>query len=52
MKKEKALDMVTFPLTRKRLENMLSENNKVNCFCFKKEPFKIVEESNYSIGSR
>ena len=33
VKKEDALDMVTFPLTRKRLEKMLSESDKVNCFC-------------------
>ena len=30
VQREKALDMVTFPLTRKRLENMLSENDKFN----------------------
>ena len=35
VRKEDALDMVTFPLTRKRLQNMLSESDKVNCFCFK-----------------
>ena len=44
--------MVTFPLTRKRLENMLSENDKVNCFCFKREPFEIVEEREYDVGNR
>lgn len=39
VKKEDALDMVTFPLTRKRLQNMLLESDKVNCFCFRREPF-------------
>ena len=52
VQREKALDMVTFPLTRKRLENMLSENDKVNCFCFRRDPFEIVTEENYSIGSK
>ena len=52
VQREKALDMVTFPLTRKRLENMLSENNKVNCFCFKREPFEIVVDKHYSIGNK
>ena len=51
IKKENALDMVTFPLTRKRIENMLSENDKVNCFCFKREPFEIVEEDNFRVGN-
>lgn len=52
VKKEDALDMVTFPLTRKRLQNMLSENDKVTCFCFKREPFEIVAEDNFTVGKR
>ena len=52
VKKEDALDMVTFPLTRKRLQNMLSESDKVNCFCFKREPFEIVTEDNFNVGKR
>ena len=47
-----ALDMVTFPLTRKRLQNMLSESDKVNCFCFIREPFEIVAEDNFNVGKR
>jgi len=50
VKKEDALGMVTFPLTRKRLENMLSGSAQVNCFCFKREPFEIVAESSYCVG--
>lgn len=50
--KEDALNMVTFPLTRKRLENMLSENEQVNCFCFKREPFEVVCEDCYNVGYR
>ena len=52
VKKEDALGMVTFPLTRKRLENMLSGSEKVNCFCFKREPFEIVAESSYNVGAQ
>lgn len=50
--REKALEMITFPLTRKRLENMLSGSEQVNCFCFKKEPFEIVSEDCYSVGNK
>lgn len=52
VKKEDAFNMVTFPLTRKRLQNMLSESDKVNCFCFKREPFEIVTEDNFNVGKR
>ena len=52
VQREKALDMLTYPLTRKRLENMLSENDKVNCFCFRRDPFEIIVEENYSVGNR
>ena len=50
--KEKALSMISFPLTRKRLEEMLSGSEQVSCFCFKKEPFEIVSEDYYSVGNR
>ena len=50
--KEDALSMVTFPLTRKRLVNMLSGCQQVNCFCFKREPFEVVSEDSYSVGNR
>lgn len=50
--KEKALEMITFPLTRKRLGEMLSGSEQVSCFCFKKEPFEIVSEDYYSVGNR
>ena len=51
VKREDALGMVTFPLTKKRLENMLSESGKVNCFCFKREPFEIVTDDSYQVGT-
>lgn len=52
VRKEDTLDMVTFPLTRKRLQNMLSGSDKVNCFCFIREPFEIVAEDNFNVGKR
>ena len=47
MKKEEALEIVTFPLTKKRLANMLSEDNKIHCFNFKREPFEVVDDDNW-----
>ena len=52
VKREEALGMVTFPLTRKRLANMLSESEQVCCFGFKREPFDIVSEAYYSVGQK
>ena len=43
--------MVTFPLTKKRLEIMLSGDDKVHCFGFKKEPFEIIEERDFIVGN-
>ena len=48
--KEEALGLVTFPLTKKRLENMLAVDNKVSCFNFKREPFEIVAEGKFTVG--
>lgn len=50
VKKQEALELVTFPLTKKRLEIMLSKNDKVHCFGFKKEPFSVVEEQDFRVG--
>ena len=50
VKSDEALNLVTFPLTRKRLANMLSESDRVSCFCFKREPFEIVSEEHYKVG--
>lgn len=49
-RREDALDMVTFPLTRKRLENMLAGKSEVSCFSFKRDPFDVVNESSYKVG--
>ena len=51
IKREEALNLITFPLTKKRLENMLSESDRVSCFCFKREPFEIVKEETYKVGN-
>ena len=50
VKREDALTMITFPLTRKRLENMLSGSERVNCFGFKREPFEVVADDQYAVG--
>ena len=50
VKKDCALDLVTFPLTKKRLENMLSGSGQVSCFCFKREPFEILAEDTFVVG--
>ena len=50
VRRDEALDLVTFPLTKKRLENMLSAGNAVNCFNFRKEPFEVVIEGHYTVG--
>ena len=46
--KDEAVELVTFPLTKKRLENMLSADDEVSCFNFKKEPFEVVAEGKYT----
>ena len=48
---EQALKLVTFPLTRKRLVNMLSHRNCASLFCFSREcGFKVVEDSEFTVG--
>ena len=42
---EKARELITFPLTRKRLENMLTKRGEAVLFCFKRENgFSVVED--------
>lgn len=50
--KNRALELITFPLTKKRLENMLSESEQVSCFCFKRDPFEIIEDCTYDVGCK
>ena len=50
IKKNDVLRYVTFPLTRKRLERMLSKSDKVSVFGFSREPFDVVEEDEFTVG--
>lgn len=45
-----ATEMITYPLTKKRFENMLSGKDEVCCFGFKKEPFTVVQEESFKVG--
>ncbi len=48
---EDALEMITFPLTRKRLENMLSMDVEAHFFGFERENgFKVVEDIAFPVG--
>ena len=50
---EEALDLITFPLTRKRLENMLSGREEAVLFCFQRENgFTVTEDRNFTIGKK
>lgn len=46
-----AMEMITFPLTKKRLANMLSGDKTVHLFGFRRDHgFEIVEELEYGVG--
>ena len=48
---EHAVEMITFPLTKKRLANMLSGDQTVHLFGFRREGgFEVVEELEYPVG--
>lgn len=47
---EEAFQMITFPLTKKRLANMLSADQEVHLFGFKREPFTIYEDESFPVG--
>lgn len=47
---EEAMEMITFPLTKKRLRNMLSGSKQAVFFGFKREPFTVVEEFRLGLG--
>lgn len=48
---EEAFRLITFPLTRKRLQNMLSARKEASLFCFRRENgFAVVEDHLYSLG--
>jgi len=47
---EEAFRMITFPLTKKRLANMLEGNANAHLFCFRRDPFTVVEDNEYPLG--
>ena len=48
---EEALELITFPLTRKRLQNMMASREEAVLFCFKREcGFVVTEDEIYSLG--
>jgi 8-oxo-dGTP diphosphatase len=50
---EEAFRLIQFPLTRKRLENMLSGREEATLFCFEREKsFRITEDHNYAVGNK
>lgn len=47
----RARELITFPLTRKRLENMLSGRGEATLFCFQREnAFCVTEDTLFPVG--
>lgn len=50
---EEAVDLITFPLTKKRLKNMLSGREEAVLFCFEREQgFSVKEDQIFPIGNQ
>lgn len=50
---EQAFQLITFPLTKKRLQNMLSGREEATLFCFQRENgFQITEDRDYTVGKK
>ena len=50
---KEAFKMIDFPLTRKRLENMLSGREEATLFCFEREKsFRVTEDKNFTVGKK
>lgn len=47
---EEAFGMINFPLTKKRLTNMLEGSKNAHLFCFRRDPFAVVEDQEYPLG--
>ena len=48
---DEAMEMITFPLTKKRLTNMLSGDKNVYLFGFQREKgFEVLEELEFPVG--
>lgn len=51
--RDEAFKLISFPLTGKRLENMLSGREEATLFCFERENgFRVTEDRNYTIGKK
>lgn len=50
---EETFRLIQFPLTRKRLENMLSGREEAVLFCFQRENgFTVTEDRNFTVGKK
>lgn len=47
---KEAMALITFPLTRKRLANMLKKDREVHLFGFVREPFTVFEDETFPAG--
>ena len=47
---EEAFRMITFPLTKKRLAQMLSGDKTAHLFCFRRDPFAVEADNEYPLG--
>ena len=48
---EEAMELITFPLTKKRLANMLSGSHDATLFCFRRENgFEVVGDRSFPVG--
>ena len=48
---EEAFRLITFPLTRKRLHNMLSGSPNAALFCYETSDFTVTEDAHFSLGT-
>ena len=49
---EQAMELITFPLTKTRLKQMLSGSQDARLFCFRRENgFEIPEDTSFPLGS-
>lgn len=48
---KQAQELITFPLTKKRIGNMLSGREEAALFCFRRENgFEVLEDQNFPLG--
>lgn len=46
---EQGRELVDFPVTVKRLENMLTMKGEISCFGFHKQPFTTLDDEHYPV---